>query len=275
MLAATGTAAVTMRNATATTLATPRRELRKVDMNGQCAVIARSNLWTKDRRPMDEETGKESKTAAVISTTSKWDYRIKVDPWRLFGQVELDLIGDEIVVEHVWAADVLEIKQIGGRLGNVGHHGVRIRIELGSQPQDDQQFDIDGTGTPTVAPSINLCRHLDAAESDCALGATFSELNNYEGVLSGKVVMDTWQQDARVTLDFDQAVSLSDVWGAQLMEEGEGVVTATFKLLPFNHHTPMDRRSAFGFDATPPFHSMLIQRGPPFGRGHGRGPKRL
>ena len=103
-----------------------------------------------------------------------------------------------------------------------------------------------------------------------ALGATFSELNNYEGVLSGKVVMDTWQQDARVTLDFDQAVSLSDVWGAQLMEEGEGVVTATFKLLPFNHHTPMDRRSAFGFDATPPFHSMLIQRGPPFGRGSKR-----
>ena len=181
MLAATGTAAVTMRNATATTLATPRRELRKVDMNGQCAVIARSNLWTKDRRPMDEETGKESKTAAVISTTSKWDYRIKVDPWRLFGQVELDLIGDEIVVEHVWAADVLEIKQIGGRLGNVGHHGVRIRIELGSQPQDDQQFDIDGTGTPTVAPSINLCRHLDAAESDCAPAWSKSEWRSWLG----------------------------------------------------------------------------------------------
>ena len=78
---------VAMRNATAhAALAAPRRELRKVDMNGQCAVIARSNLWTKDRRPIDEETGKESKTAAVISTVAKWDYRIKVDPWRLFGQ---------------------------------------------------------------------------------------------------------------------------------------------------------------------------------------------
>ena len=31
---------------------------------------------------------------------------------------------------------------------------------------------------------------------------------------------------------------------------GEGVVTTTFKLLPFNHHTPMDRRSSFGSDAT-------------------------
>ena len=53
-----------------------------------------------------------------------------------------------------------------------------------------------------------------------------------------------------------QAVTLGEVWGAQLVEEAENAVTATFKLLPFNHHTPLDRRSGFGFEATPPFHSM-------------------
>ena len=58
---------------------------------------------------------------------------------------------------------------------------------LGSQaltrhtPQDDQQFDIDGTGTPTVAPSINLCRHLDAAESDCAPAWSKSKWRSWLG----------------------------------------------------------------------------------------------
>ena len=33
-----------------------------------------------------------------------WDYRIKVDPWQVFGTVELEITGTDIVVEHVWAA---------------------------------------------------------------------------------------------------------------------------------------------------------------------------
>ena len=134
--------------------------------------------------------------------------------------MEIDIIGQDIVVEHVWAADVLEIKQIGGRLGNVGHHGVRVLVELGSTPQDDQQLDIDGTGTPSIAPTVNLCRHLDGPSTfNCALGASFTELNNYQGTLSAKVGIATWQQDARVTLEFDQPVSVGEVWGAQLVDE--------------------------------------------------------
>ena len=30
----------------------------------------------------------------------------------------------------------------------------------------------------------------------------------------------------------------------------------TFRLMPYNHHMPTDRRSSFGFDATPPFHHL-------------------
>ena len=63
---------------------------------------------------------------------------------------------------------------------------------------------------------------------------------------------------SKVTLAFGQQVTLKEVWGALLdeIDEGDATSAATFRLMPYNHHTPLDRRSAFGFEATPPFHSM-------------------
>ena len=113
-----------------------------------------------------------------------WDYRIKVDPWQVFGQVELDVMGEDIVVEHVWAANVLGMSS----LGSAGPHaGTRVKIELDMTAQDDQQFDIDGTGTPSSNPAIVKCRNLDPPEYDCKLNAKYTVLNAFEGRVSSKV----------------------------------------------------------------------------------------
>ena len=40
----------------------------------------------------------------IVTVQQMWDYRIKVDPWQVFGTVELEIVGNDIVVEHVWAA---------------------------------------------------------------------------------------------------------------------------------------------------------------------------
>ena len=142
-----------------------------------------------------------------------WDYRIKVDPWQVFGTVELDVMGSDIVVEHVWAANVLGMSS----LGNSGPHGgVRVKIELDMLPQDDQQFDIDGTGTPSSNPAIVRCANLEPPEYDCKLGAKYTMLNSFESRVSSKVHLDTWQEGAKVTVDFGTSkVKISEVWGAR------------------------------------------------------------
>lgn len=60
---------------------------------------------------------------------------------------------------------------------------VRIKVELDNTPQDDQQFDIDGTGMPSVAPTIVGCTNLEPVEADCKLMARYSMLNVFEGKL--------------------------------------------------------------------------------------------
>jgi hypothetical protein len=167
-----------------------------------------------------------------------WDYRIKVDPWQVFGTIELEIVGTDIVVEHIWAACVdapqpsnlqaipstrsmrsfsgaahlhCTSKAIfGGRhclirkwtyCSNVldmneGPTRVAVKLELDntpqactrqpgtqwrwlpllrmspslSRPQDDQQFDIDGTGIPTDGFAVIRCVGLEPVESDCKLG---------------------------------------------------------------------------------------------------------
>ena len=66
-----------------------------------------------------------------------------------------------------------------------------------------------------------------------------------------------------MTVDFGESeVKISEVWGATVMDtEGDadiGPNVVVFRLMPFNHHMPTDRRSCFGFDATPPFHHMPL-----------------
>jgi hypothetical protein len=73
------------------------------------------------------------------------------------------------------------------------------------------------------------------------------------------VKLQTWQEGAHVSLDFgDVEIQASQLWGATLVEDDDGSPPGVVhvRLLPFNHHTPTDRRSSFGFDATPPFHEL-------------------
>jgi len=239
----------------------------RVAMNGACAVVARENVWVKETKKMvmNPLTGEMEPTGAVLGRSPMWDYRIKVDPWQVFGQVELDVMGQDIVVEHVWAASVTGMNS----LGHSGPHGgVRVKLELDMQAQDDQQLDIDGTGTPSAQPAIVRCKNLEPPEYDCKLGCKYTLLNMFESRVSSKVHLETWQQGAKVTIDFGTtAVKISEVWGAQTMDDDAPEASAlaaagktrwTFRLLPFNHHMPTDRRSCFGFDSTPPFHTLPI-----------------
>jgi hypothetical protein len=186
-----------------------------------------------------------------------WDYRIKVDPWVVFGKVEFEIVGEDIVVEHVWAANVLDIQDFDDGV----HKGSRVKIELENTPQDDQQFDIDGTGTPSNNPKILGCFDLKPPENDCKLTPTFAMLNTFEERMSSKVHIETWQEGAKIALNFgDTDIKISEIWGATLIDDDDALAdnTHTFRLMPFNHHMPTDRRSCFGFDARPPFHSVPV-----------------
>ena len=280
-----------------------RLSTHRVPMNGACAVVARENVYVKDTKKMvmNPVTGEMEPKGEVLSSAPMWDYRIKVDPWQVFGEVELDIMGQNVEVEHVWAASVVSMST----LGSTGPHGgVRVKLELDMQPQDDQQFDIDGVGTPSANPTIVRCRNLEPPVYACKLNARYTMLNSFETRVSSKVYLETWQQGAKVKIDFGTtAVRLSEVWGAQVIEDddmepaavpagrqlrgreeapatangaatpvaalvaaraGEAAAAAagpmktqfTFRLMPFNHHMPTDRRSCFGFDSSPMFHSM-------------------
>ena len=65
--------------------------MHRVPMNGHCAVVARSNVWTKDQQDPDALTkdAREQLGAGLF-----WDYRIKVDPWQVFGHVEIEIVGN-------------------------------------------------------------------------------------------------------------------------------------------------------------------------------------
>ena len=64
-------------------------------------MVARSNAWTKNPHDLQVnlETGEREEVGGDLQPM--WDYRIKVEPWQVFGVVEFDIMGDDIVVEHV------------------------------------------------------------------------------------------------------------------------------------------------------------------------------
>ena len=74
----------------------------------------------------------------------KWACSFERVP-QVFGNVDIEIVGVDIVIEHVWAANVVDMMELADDVENP-REGVRVRLELDSTPQDDQQFDIDGTG---------------------------------------------------------------------------------------------------------------------------------
>eukprot|EP00965_Chrysotila_dentata_P253300 6211183-Pleurochrysis_carterae.AAC.1 len=132
----------------------------KFELNGKCAAAARSSVWVHEEKAFDPKTGQ--RTGEVLSTTQKWDYKIKVDPWLVFGQVDIFIPGTDIELDEIWAAQVSQTQSM--------NDGLRLSVLLGSVPQADQQFDIEGSGKPASgAPKIVKCSHLEPPKFDCKL----------------------------------------------------------------------------------------------------------
>ena len=84
-------------------------------------------------------------------------------------------------------------------------------LELGHKPQDDYTFNIAGSMGPITSSRLE-CEKMEEAESDCPLQAEFSVLNIWDGVISPKVYLETWQIGAEVDMTFDMHISVSSVW---------------------------------------------------------------
>ncbi|KAL1525128.1 hypothetical protein AB1Y20_020000 [Prymnesium parvum] len=206
-------------------------------MNGHCAVVAHHDNWE------DEATGQ-----------SQWDYKIKVDPWIVFAHITVQL-RPPVDVLNVWAASKISEKIVGH-----GAEAVKeLIVELGHKSQDDFTFDISGIGT--VKHAELSCEGTEIEESTCGLEPTFSVLNNYDGIISPRIHMETWQVGAIIDMQFDVRLTVGSVWGAEVVDDDKDKSnkhgqTVSFRLLPMARGIPPDRKSAFGFEATPPFHSV-------------------
>jgi hypothetical protein len=133
-----------------------------------------------------------------------------------------------------------------------------LTFELGHKPQDDFSFTVAGSLGPITSSRLE-CEKMEEVKNDCALQAEFSVLNIWDGVVSPKVHMETWQIGAEVDMSFDSHITVSSVWGAEVLSDDVGSdpqhQTVRFRLMPIARGLPPERRSAFGFEATPEFHS--------------------
>ena len=169
-------------------------------------------------------------------------------------------------VVHLWAATQLSNEVEGEERV--------VTVELGHKSQDDFTFAIDGTGGPIKHASLS-CSNTEVKPSDCGLQPAFTILNNYNGVISPKVYLETWQVGATVELTFKEPLSIGQIWGAEQVgadDEEDADVEGhkyAFRLMTLSRGLPPERKSSFGFEASPPFHELptigctLRQRLPP------------
>jgi len=219
--------------------ASSARHLRGFDLNGECAAVAHHDNWE------DEVTGEPL-----------WNYKIKVFPWTVFGVISIRIKPATVVVNDVWAASILT--------NDVQGDERVLTVELGHKSQDDYSFAMDGTGGPIRAAKLS-CSNTEKPVSECGLEPTFTILNNYDGIMSPKVALATWQVGATVELTFHSRMSVGQAWGAELIsddvdaDDGHGLAdqqTLRFRLMPLARGLPPERKDSFGFEATPPFHEM-------------------
>ena len=189
-----------------------------------------------------------------------WDYRIKAFPWRLFEIVTIRFQPATIMVQDVWAATMLNnvIEGHGEDTWRV------VTVELAHKSQDDFTFAISGTQGPPKRTALS-CANDQAPPNTCALEPAFSVLNNYNGIISPRVFVQSWQIGAEIDLAFDARLSVGEAWGAEVIDDdvppepgqprGKGQ-TVRFRLLPIARGLPPERKSSFGFEASPPFHAI-------------------
>ena len=176
----------------------------------------------------------------------------------MFGVIEVRFKPASISIGHLWAATMLT---------NQVHGDERVlTVELGHKSQDDFTFSVDGTGGPIRSTKLS-CSHTEVPVSGCGLEPTFTILNNYDGIMSPKIQMQTWQVGATVDLAFHSRMRVSQAWGAELLsddvdaDEGHGLAdqqTLRFRLMPLARGLPPERKDSFGFEAMPPFHEIPV-----------------
>jgi len=157
----------------------------KFDMQGHCAAVVTLQKWV----AANPEDGR---------TEGRWDMRIKVHPWTIFGKVHVSLRGNDIATERVF----------GGAADELG--GSALTVSLSPTPVGgDDQFEMSGTGTLMGDPMItcsDLATEEEIEHGQCALGAHmiikgFQPGEDGETGQYGLLVhLDTWVEPSHVTV---------------------------------------------------------------------------
>ena len=97
------------------------RELRGVDMMGECAVVAHHDNWEDEasgqvRQPLlchnHPLLSQALTTSTRLALQPQWDYKVKVFPWTVFAHITIRL-RPPVDVQSVWAATKISEKIVG------------------------------------------------------------------------------------------------------------------------------------------------------------------
>jgi hypothetical protein len=118
-----------------------RGRAKKFEMDGRCAAVVKLQKWLKEDLQGEQQ--------------GNWDYKIKVDPWTVFGQVHVRLKGKNMKVQHVYGGTA--------QMGSSSFTVALDPVPLG----DDNMFEISGFGEPTEDPEFT-CSNLYSVRTPAA-----------------------------------------------------------------------------------------------------------
>ena len=107
---------------------------KKIDMQGKCAIVIKEQKWLAEDMEGEQQ--------------GNWDYKIRVEPWTLFGKVTVKLVGNGMQVAHVY----------GGTTEDIGES--KFTVTLAAVPVGgDSVFEISGYGEPISLQQLS-CKDL-------------------------------------------------------------------------------------------------------------------
>ena len=186
-----------------------------LELNGACAGIKQRETWK--------------------STTGEphWSYRIKVQPWTVFGRVRVLLHGWDMTVTKNYSCAV------------DSPVGRDITAVLHPRPGLDDTFQILGTGEPYADPDLSCeaLQDVNSTDAECPLGPRFVVDSDWDSLQRGRfragVHLELWVLQTILTLNFGTGSKVTigrDLSGARLTEGGDGTSsTAVVSLLPLKH----------------------------------------
>ena len=160
---------------------------------------------------------KQRETWKSAKGQPNWSYRIKINPWTVFGKIRVQLHGWDMAVSKNYSAAVP---------ASAGRDFVAV---LHPQPGFDNTFQIQGTGEPYADPDLS-CEGLverNSSLSECPLGPYFSLESDWASLQNGRiraaVEVNLWVLQTIITLDFGTATKVTlgrDMYGARLTDGG-------------------------------------------------------